>query len=217
MRFAADQSVTPSGNMEPTEVGGFGGPTVTLSSNPNDYITAHFDMTKNWQPIPKGASNSVDIRYKADVTFSTWGDLTKEEFKRGLANADIACEKPMQHANGILEYRPKSDRDRSAYPGCFRQSGNWKGARTYVSTDSIAVVECFPPPGGNDSGQCRGSVDTPGYIYVDVFNYVTSEPTPEQIAETIAKVIRIGTLAFVKHGELQPDEIFEFAKHGEKK
>ena len=121
MRFAADQQVRASKNMAPTEVGGFGGPTVTLSSSTNQYLVAFYDMSNGWKPFTKAEfSKKEGYDHIAEIVFTRWeDDLTAWSLARNMKEAETSCEKPIRHANGILEYRLKEGRDPRVYPRCF--------------------------------------------------------------------------------------------------
>jgi hypothetical protein len=216
LRFPADQKLSLSEKMEPTEVGGFGGPTVTLSSSTNRYIFASYDMSNDWKPVPRADVKKLDRKLIADIVFSNWGnDETRKSLERNASDIEVACEAPIRHLNGLLEYRLKKGRDPQTNPKCFQSHINSETARTYVSTNPVAVFDCSAPPKGGDyPGLCTGRVDTREPVHISVHYYNVAEPNAEQVAQAISRVSEQVAKAFVETGELRADDIFSFEKFG---
>ncbi len=212
VRFSQNQEVLPSAKMEPTEVSGFGGPTVTLSSSENQYVSARYDLSNSWELMRKDEKDYN--KYSARITFSQWSDdLTSSSLASDMKDAEIACSAPIKHPNGLLEYRSKNGRDPKEYPSCFSSRSNDERRRIYVQERPSAYFDCsVADPGNGKQYLCYGRVDTPEKVHVSATFFTVSEPNPDLIGEVIKHVTQRAGEAFLAYGELQADEVFDFEK-----
>jgi hypothetical protein len=146
--------------------------------------------------------------------FSRWGNKqAKTTLERDARDIKIACEQPLQHAHGVLEYRLKKGRNPKVIPTCFKTFIDSGTARTYVSTEPFAIFDCSSPgKSGDNTGQCSGTVDTPQNVHVSVEFSTTIEPSVQQVLQAITKVPELTREAFFEYGELQIDETFSFER-----
>jgi hypothetical protein len=214
IRLPADQAVSLSENAESPNVAVLDGPSLKLLSSNNQFLVTLYDISKGWKPVSNLEYEKLDRSVVAKITFTEWdNDLIRRSLDRDAKNAGIACETPIEHANGMLEYRAKSGRDPKTYPRCF---GTWLSlynARTYVSSKPIAIFDCWSPRAdGSVTGDCKGGVSTKENIYVNVEFQNNSEPTAEQVADVMANVQQQVSRVFMMAGELQTDKTFDFEK-----
>jgi hypothetical protein len=214
IRLPAIQAIRLSQNMEPTEVRGFDGPPVTLSSSTNRYIVGNYDLSKDWKPISESEMKDMDNKFIGEITFTRFEpDFTRSSLIEQLENAKLACEPATRHNNGIVEYRLRKDRDPKTYPPCFGALTKNANSRTFVSENPAAVFDCSLLEEANGViGSCRGNLDLADKLHVGIRVPFITEPTAQQMSEIIPHVVRQAEKAFVGSGDLDTHETFSFEK-----
>jgi hypothetical protein len=223
VRFPKNQGLRKSDDLDEGPVSVDGMPPVTFKAVPNRYISALYDLSKGMVPIAqsemdKAPHNQISINFAANT-------VNDGEFARRvsmeLKDAELACEPPIKHANGVHEYRRREGRSASEYPLCLTLTDT--GARKTrglvlhdTSNRVTAMYQCIWPPGdGPLSGLCQGVIGTLKKARILVSFYFEGDITPDQIKVITETAARRAEEAFVRYGELTAEQIFSFDKKGE--